>query len=1209
MAQIVFSEVGAAVGARLLPSGIGFLGRQLSGAALGRAAGAMAGRALANYLSGPAEGPRVKALHLMEAAEGTGIPSVYGRMRVGGQLIWASRFRETQTQRRAGGKGGPQVNEYSYTVSFAVALGDGPGVIVQRAWANGEPFDLSRVNYRVYSGEEDQLPDPLIEMIEGQAPAYRGIAYLVFEDFPLDTFGNRLPQMSFEIVRVPPGDTESGLRETVTGINIIPASGEFVYATEIVRERLAPGRERALNANSGEARADFLVSLDQMQAGLPRLTHVALTVGWFGSSLEAGACVIRPGVETRERITVPQAWQVAGETRSGAYLISRDEAGSANYGGTPSDASVVQAIRELKARGYLVTLTPFLLMDAPGFPWRGRIVAAGDGTAAARSEIEAFMLGAAGYRRFILHHAALAAEAGGVEAFLIGSEMRGLTRVRDDAGAFPFVEALCDLAAEVKAILPGAKVSYAADWTEYGAYVPGDGSGDVLFPLDALWAHAAIDFVGIDWYPPLGDWRAGTEHLDALAGFAAVDDPAYLASQIEGGEGFDWYYASSEDRDAQIRTPIIDTAEGKHWIFRVKDLAGWSGNLHYPRPGGTPASEPTGWTPGMKSIRLSEIGFAAVDKGGNAPNLFFDPKSTESALPPFSTGERDDVFQRRALAAVLPHYEASPLVEAAYVWAWDGRPFPAWPLRADLWSDGDNWSRGHWLNGREGLASLAAVVADICLRGGVEGADVRRLDGVVEGYALDGVHSVRAALEPLRTAYGFDVAERPEGLVFHMGDALPVEVSSELVGEPGLHRTRQMMDKAPERVRLIYIDPSRDYQPALAEARRGSGDARLATDAVLPLALSPGRASEVAGVILQGAAASDSAELVLPLAGLGIEPGDRLRIGDGPVWKVLEIRDAGAARSLTLGEDPARPAGARAVGIGSAPPPAPVFGGIELVVMDAPALPGADGLTGPLVAGWTDPWPGEVPVLAGPAPAGLTQRTRLERPAVIGRLVEAAGPGPEGRWHETGVILMDVPGGDFESAPEDAVLAGANAALLETEAGWELIQFREAELVAPERWRLSGLLRAQSGSLSAPAEEGARLVLLDGAVRRAGVTSLETGVTLLWRAAGTDELVEHRFDDRAALPWRSARLPAPPGTIRWARRGQDVADNWDLPDPASPARFAVEVDFGDGFGAPQETALSEHAWPEGAIGIRIAEIGADGRTGAWLSILTGSPYL
>ena len=847
------------------------------------------------------------------------------------------------------------------------------------------------------------------------------------------------------------------------------------------------------------------------------------------------------------------------------------------------------------------------MMDAPGFPWRGRIGVSVDRTAGARAEIEAFVNGAEGYRRFILHHAALAAEAGGVEAFLVGSEMRALTRVRDAAGAFPFVEALCSLAAEVKALLPGTKVSYAADWTEYGAYVPGDGSGDVLFPLDALWAHTAVDFVGIDWYPPLGDWRAGAGHLDALAGYNAADDPDYLASQIEGGEGFDWYYADDTARGAQVRTPIVDTAYGEDWIFRVKDLSGWHGNLHYPRPEGVRAGAPTAWTPGMKPVRLSEIGFAAVDKGGNAPNVFYDPKSSESALPPFSTGERDDVFQKRALGVALAHFEASPLVEAAHVWAWDARPYPAWPVRGDIWGDGENWARGHWLNGREGLTTLAAVVGDICARGGVM-ADVRGLDGVIEGYGLDGVHSVRAALEPLKAAFGFEVVERPEGLVFHMGDASSVDLVGAGLAERGLMATRQMMDKAPERLRLAYIDPDRDYQPGIAEARRGTVEARLVADVALPLVLSAGRAEAVAGSLLAAAAREGTAEITLPLAGLAIEPGDRVRVEGGPLWRVLETREEGARRALALGRDTGRLAPSRDVGQARAPEAAAVFSGIDLVVMDAPSLPG-DTAVGPLVAAYASPWPGEVAVLAGPAADGLSERARLMRPAVIARLVEDVRAGPVGRWDRVNAILVEAPDGEFASASEAAVLAGANAALLETAVGWELVQFREAELVGAERWRLSALLRGQGGRPSGAAVIGARFVFLDDAVARASVSGLEAGLALLWRAAGIGEASEAVFEDRAGAPWRPARLSAPPGSARWARRGRDVPDNWDLPDPARSVSYAVEADFGAGFGGRVVTPLNEAAWPAGAVAVRVAEIGTDGRIGEWLSIPAGSSYL
>jgi len=1205
MAQIVLSEAGAVLGRQLLPQGLSLLGAQVTGAALGRAVGSLAGGLIDARMAPPVEGPRVKTLAVMESREGVGIPSVYGRMRVPGQVIWASRFREHRDTHSAGSKGGPRVTEYAYTVSLAVALGEGPVMAVQRAWANGEAFDLSQVTWRFYKGDETQAADPLIEMIEGEAPAFRGTAYIVFEDLPLEDFGNRIPQLSFEIVRVPPGAEAEGLGAAVTGVNVIPASGEFVYATEIVRERLRKGQERALNANSGEARADFLVSLDQLEADLPRVNRASLTVGWFGTSVAAGACEIHPGVETRTRVTVPQAWTVAGIGRSEAYLVSRDEDDRPNYGGTPSDASVKQAIQEMTARGLAVTFSPFLFMDCEGFPWRGRIGVSADGTAAAREEIEDFVYVANGFRRFILHYAGLCAEAGGVEAFLIGSEMVGLSRVRDEAGAFPFVEALVSLAADVKAILPGAKISYAADWTEYGAYAPGDGSGDVLFPLDALWASADVGFVGVDWYPPMGDWRGGTEHLDALAGYAGPDDADYLAYQIAGGEAFDWYYAGPEERAAQVRTPINDTAHGEHWVFRQKDLAGWAGALHYPRPGGVRASVPTDWVPGSKPVRLSEIGFGAVDKGGNAPNLFYDPKSSESALPPYSTGVRDDVFQRRALAVTLAHWEASPLVEAAMVWAWDGRPFPAWPLRTEVWGDGANWERGHWLNGRAGLAPLSEVVADICARGGVEDVDASALDGVVQGFALDGVYSVRNALEPLKAAFGFEAVERDGLIVFRMeGEGAVHDLDSGLVGEAGVVRTRRLVDKAPQRLRLQFVDGGDAFGPALAEARVSGGDVRLVADASLPLALSSIGAEAIAQRLLAQAASAETAEITLPLSGLAIEPGDAVRLDGGALWRVDQVTDRGAVRALSLKADIPAAGRVRFAGTGGAPEAAVVPGGVDLVLIDGPRLPGET--AGLRVAAWADPWPGVLRVLAGVDAGAMSERAVLERPAVIGRLVEGVSVGPVGRWDRANTIRVETAGA-FASLPVSQVLAGRNAALLETDEGWELIQFAAAELAGPEEWLLSGLLRGQQGSASGAAAAGARVVLLDGADALASVSPAEFGLDLSWRVAGTDETETLAFADAGGLPWPVCHLRAAEGVLGWVRRGADLPESWALPEGENAGRFAVAFDLGAGFGAPVTVEAPSAAVPGGAIAAKVAEIGADGRMGKWVSIGLGTP--
>src|SRR6185436_16964395 len=173
MAELVLSRVGAAVGSALLPQGLSLFGAQVTGQALGRALGSLAGSALDSYLAPPIEGPRVQAFHLTESREGASLPVVYGRMRVGAQLIWSAQFKERREVH--GGKGGPRVADYSYSLSFAVALCEGEITRVSRCWANGEPFDLSKVTWRLYKGTEDQLPDPLIEAVEGEAPAYRGV--------------------------------------------------------------------------------------------------------------------------------------------------------------------------------------------------------------------------------------------------------------------------------------------------------------------------------------------------------------------------------------------------------------------------------------------------------------------------------------------------------------------------------------------------------------------------------------------------------------------------------------------------------------------------------------------------------------------------------------------------------------------------------------------------------------------------------------------------------------------------------------------------------------------------------------------------------------------------------------------------------------------------------------------------------------------------
>jgi len=272
-------------------------------------------------------------------------------------------------------------------------------------------------------------------------------------------------------------------------------------------------------------------------------------------------------------------------------------------------------------------------------------------------------------------------------------------------------------------------------------------------------------------------------HIDRQAGTRSIYDRDYLKGNVAGGEGFDWFYASDTDRTNQIRTPITDGAFGKPEVFRYKDLKSWWLNNHYNRPSGIEEATPTTWVPQSKHFVFTEFGCPAIDSGTNQPNVFFDAKSSSSAVPYFSSGLRDDFIQRRYLEATLEYWgrgdagidpATNPTsnlyggtmvdTDAMYIWTWDARPFPAFPFLTSIWSDGDNWQRGHWLSGRIGSVTLETLVKEILEKFEFSRFDTSKLEGIMDGFIIDRPMSVRAALEPLMRAFFFDAVES-EGII------------------------------------------------------------------------------------------------------------------------------------------------------------------------------------------------------------------------------------------------------------------------------------------------------------------------------------------------------------------------------------------------------------------------------------------------------------
>jgi hypothetical protein len=184
-------------------------------------------------------------------------------------------------------------------------------------------------------------------------PAYRGVAYVVFEDLDLTEFGNRVPQFSFEVVRAAQGAAaraQTDLRAAVRAVALIPGTGEYALATTPVHYADGPGLARTANVHVPSGGTDFETSLVQLREELPECRSVSLVVSWFGDDLRCGACSVRPKVEQTARDGVTMAWRAGGITRADAQELARLD-GRPVYGGTPADRSVIEAIQAIRARG------------------------------------------------------------------------------------------------------------------------------------------------------------------------------------------------------------------------------------------------------------------------------------------------------------------------------------------------------------------------------------------------------------------------------------------------------------------------------------------------------------------------------------------------------------------------------------------------------------------------------------------------------------------------------------------------------------------------------------------------------------------------------------------------------------------------------------------------------------------------------------------
>ena len=559
-----------------------------------------------------------------------------------------------------------------------------------------------------------------------------------------------------------------------------------------------------------------------------------------------------------------------------------------------------------------------------------------------------------------------------------------------------------------------------------------------------------------------------------------------------------------------------------------------------------------------------------------------------------------------------------------HVWTWDARPWPAFPGRTDVWADGENFERGHWVNGRLGAAPFAELVRTLFAEWELDPPAVEGVPTIFDGHLVASPSSLRAVIEPLlsaASAVGADTGtgirflglDRPAVLSIGRDDLVEVDGRTPLVSE-----TRAEAASLPVEVRLRHFDSDRDFQVASARHRRPEGSARQVDEIQVSAALSHALATRLADVALSVAwGGRTTVRFALPPSRFALLPGDIVTLReDGRERDLLveEVEDLGrrevTARTIDRQGLVPAPAPPSAGSLSPSPevhPAAPPFA----VVLDLPLLSDDEAGHVPFIGIHARPWPGDMGVWRAP-PDGTFQLVRtVTKPASVGMLLSPLPPGPTSRWHAGGVADLVLFSGEPFAATAADVLAGANVLAVEAANGaFEVLQFRDVILIGERTYRVATLLRGQLGTedaAAAGAMAGAPVALLDGSLAELPTPRDAIGLERILRVGPLAEGIGGRnvttFNftprGRGLLPYApvhgAVRLRPSDGAllVRWIRRTRVGGDAWpdfgDVPLGESAELYRLEIMNGASAVRTVETQTPSYDY---ALADQVADFGA-----------------
>ena len=604
-------------------------------------------------------------------------------------------------------------------------------------------------------------------------------------------------------------------------------------------------------------------------------------------------------------------------------------------------------------------------------------------------------------------------------------------------------------------------------------------------------------------------------------------------------------------------------------------------------------------------------------------------------MPHFSNGLRDDLNQFQYLRAISGYWTnpannpvsevyAKPMIDMdhACVWAWDARPFPFFPNLKKVWSDGENYLRGHWITGRMSAYRLASVVDEVCTAAGLTNCNTDDLHGLVPGYLVEQVAQPRSILQPLMLKHGADAVERGGELSFRLRDGkanhdiVPDETVRDAQTGATIEEVRSNDMELSGCVRLRFIEAGADFEVVAEEAAIPGDNAQGVSTSELPLLMTRAEARQTAERWLAEArVATDSATLTLPRSRLEVGAGDVITLpeeGGKGLFRVDRVEMMAHAQKIeavriepeTYRKLPyeERLGGARSF---------TVPGLVTPFYMDLPLMTGKEVPHAPHIAVMADPWPGSAALYSSSEDTGYTLDQILALRTPVGLTQAPLLPVQSGvvdRGLGLGITMLH---GTLESISADKLLGGGNLCAIGdgTPDGWELMQFRDATLVEKNTYRIEHRLRGQMGTeVDQVWPAGSFLVRLDGSPRQINLTVDQLGLKRFYRVGPASQSFDSSTYNRASLAFNGAGLrPLSPVHLRlsgrlgerreatWIRRTRTGGDTWqgvDVPLSEETEQYLVRVR--QGASILRETFVTGPQWA-----YELSDQAADGISGAF----------